>query len=57
MAWAPCRTEAIEDTDIELQFEENAGEVKGFSAQLQQSYDRTQGEAWERKRGRGRQRI
>lgn len=49
MAWASCRTEAIEASDVELQYGEEAGEVKEFSAQLQQLlYDRTQGEAWER---------
>lgn len=49
MARSSCRTEAIDDHDVELEYEAEASEVKDFNAQVRQLlYDRIQAEAWER---------
>lgn len=48
LAWAIKSNEAIRDMDIELEFSEEADEVKAFGAELQQPlFDRTSGTAWD----------
>lgn len=49
MARASCRTQAIDDHDVRLEYEAEANEITDFSARLQWLlYDSTQGEALER---------